>query len=333
MPPQKARLLERILTVLIASVLVFSAWHIYGYLVRTYESHWPRHAVATCVDNARWTPFGPQQVPGQPEAFHMHAWFTLPASDLETLFLLSRDRHASGTVYFVESAGGADVEVEVQAFYRSEGALQERTICALRRRQGEHGIGILAAPTHLNAPDKDNLTLTLEITVRLPPPRPGADVVFVPRLETDLPRFQQVIGDLHTHRFGQVSLSSSTNAPIGADSDSVTGKTGIIASDRYTRGNFDGPVPLELDSQTAGRGSPISGHESETGGSRRAMAPLPNGPGCSCSAQAPESAPDSDLRSHDAFSDLYLRPAYGGSFDLLSATVRSTFDRDDPAGV
>lgn len=83
----------------------------------------------------------------------MHAWFTLPAGDLKTLFLLSRDRHASGIVYFVESAGDADVEVEVQAFYRSEGALQERTICALRRGQGEHGIGVfvsLRARFHLH---------------------------------------------------------------------------------------------------------------------------------------------------------------------------------------
>ena len=40
MPPQKARLLERILMVLIVYLLVFSAWHMYGYLVRAYESHW-----------------------------------------------------------------------------------------------------------------------------------------------------------------------------------------------------------------------------------------------------------------------------------------------------
>ncbi|KAI0246180.1 hypothetical protein BJV78DRAFT_190965 [Lactifluus subvellereus] len=321
MPPQKARL-ERILMVLIVYVLVFSAWHIYGYLVQAYESRWPRHAVATCVDHARWAPFGPHQVPGQPEAFQMHAWFTLPTGDLETLFLLSRDRHASGIVYFVESesAGGTDVEVEVQAFYESEGALRERTICSLRRSQGEHGIGVLAAPTHLNAPDKDNLTLTLEITVWLPQPRSGADVVFVPRLETDLSRFQHVIGDLHTHRFGQVSLSS-TSAPIGADLDFITGKTGIIVSSRYTRGNFDGPPPLEP--EIVGKFSPISGHESETGGSRRAIAPLPNGAGYY--AQAPESAPDPDLRSHDAFSDLYLQPAYGGSFEL--STCDSTSHR------
>jgi hypothetical protein len=74
-----------------------------------------------------------------------------------------------------------------------------------------------AAPTHLTTPDMDNLTLTLKIIVWLPQSSSEADMVFVPRLETDLPQFQHVIGDLYSHRFGQVSLSS-TNAPIGADS-------------------------------------------------------------------------------------------------------------------
>lgn len=79
----------------------------------------------------------------------------------------------------------------------------------------------------------------------------------------------------------------------------MTGKTGIVTSNRYARGSFDGLSPLEFKGA-----SPISGHESETGGSGRAMASLPNSPGCSA-AQAPELAPDSDLRSHDAFLDLY----------------------------
>jgi hypothetical protein len=189
----------------------------------------------------------------------MYARFMLPARGLETLFLLSQDRHASGVVYFSESAGGADdvVEVEVQAFYRSEGAFLERTVCALRRSQGERGIGVLVSYTarlstplppnytykfafvdtrlillfffmavlqaaRTLAPDKttnnDN-TLTLKITVWLPRHRSEADVVFVPRLETDLPQFQHVIGDLHTHRFGQVSfkLSSTNGVPVDAD--------------------------------------------------------------------------------------------------------------------
>jgi hypothetical protein len=68
----------------------------------------------------------------------------LPARGLETLFLLSRDRHASGIMYFAESADGTDdVKAEVQAFYRSEGVLQERTVCALRCSQGERRIGVV----------------------------------------------------------------------------------------------------------------------------------------------------------------------------------------------
>jgi hypothetical protein len=100
----------------------------------------------------------------------------------------------------------------------------------------------------------------------------------------------------------------------------------VIAADCYTRGNVDGST-LELDGQIVGRIFPITRHESE-------RTTLDN---TGCSAQAPESALESDGRSVDATPDLYLNPACGGSFDLLSATVRPAMnvkiDTKDPAGV
>jgi hypothetical protein len=99
-------------------------------------------------------PIRPQQVTGQLEAFQTHAWSTLPAPGLETLFLFSQDRHASGVVYFFEPVNGTDdVEVEVLTSYRSEGTPQERTVCTLRRSRGEHRIGVLVVSYNDVSPD------------------------------------------------------------------------------------------------------------------------------------------------------------------------------------
>ena len=56
---------------------------------------------------------------------------------------LLRDRHASGIVYFAQSTVVA-VVIEVEALYGSEEALRAEA-CALRRSQGQYGIGVLVS--------------------------------------------------------------------------------------------------------------------------------------------------------------------------------------------
>jgi len=180
---QRAPLLERVLTVIIGNALILAGLFMYYYLVGIYESHWvgtppslarysscsphlarsqlhptiPNHLGAvnwptSCVCHARWAPIGLQPVPGHTDLLKSHAWFTLPAADFLSLFLLSPDRHASAVVYFSQSAGGvADIEIEVEAFYESEAladdALQPEgtSICVLRRGQGQYGIDVLVS--------------------------------------------------------------------------------------------------------------------------------------------------------------------------------------------
>jgi hypothetical protein len=111
---------------------------------------WAESSPATCVYHARWAPikFESQPVPGHPETFQSHAWFALPAADLDSLLLLllSQDKHASGAVHFSQSAG-ATADVEVEAFCDSVEALRPhtRTICALRRGQGRYAIGVFVS--------------------------------------------------------------------------------------------------------------------------------------------------------------------------------------------
>ncbi|KAH9974176.1 hypothetical protein BGW80DRAFT_1458716 [Lactifluus volemus] len=313
MPTRKAPVLERILVVMIIYGLILFALHIYDYLVRVYESHWVQHPAVTCVDNVRWAPIGPQQVTEQLEAFQTHAWSTLPARGLETLFLFSRDRHASGVVYLFEPVNSTeDVEVEVLTSYGSEGTPQERrTVCTLRRSRGERRIGVLvaaAAPlARYDATEKDDDTL--KITVWLPEgPRSEADVIFVLQLETDLItqlRRERVIDDRHR------SCTPSQDTPIEIDLDFMTGslRTGISA----LAGAFNcGKV--EVSPSRYGCDTP----------------PLDD----MCSAHVAESMLCS---THRTIPDQRPYLAYGDSFDLLSATVRLTvdvtIDAEDPAGV
>jgi len=161
------RRLERALTFVIALALVFAGLCVYVYLVEVYESHWarrvppPSHLQAESwrarrVYHVRWAPIESQAVSRHPETSQPHAWFTLPADALETLLLLSQDRHASGVLHFSQSAGTInEVEVEVQALYESEEELlrhDTRTVYALRRGQGQYGIGVFCTGSTKEAP-------------------------------------------------------------------------------------------------------------------------------------------------------------------------------------
>ncbi|KAI0287182.1 hypothetical protein BC826DRAFT_1046067 [Russula brevipes] len=252
MQSRKAPLLERILVVIIAYTLVCAALCIYRYLVDVYETHWPRNAPSqlgvegwpvACLYHALWEPMGPQPAPGHPQTYQSHTFFTLPAGDLETLFLLSQDRHASVVLHTAQSAGAttADIQVQVQAFYEEEEALrpETRTICALRRSRGQYAIGVFvsaarfllllspacmrrclltlglqAAPGRQDGARHD---VTLDITVWLPGPRSGTDGDFrvSPWLEPDLglPQLRHVIGDPSQHAFRQASIPL-THPPI-----------------------------------------------------------------------------------------------------------------------
>ncbi|KAH9962235.1 hypothetical protein BC827DRAFT_235398 [Russula dissimulans] len=153
---QRVPLLERVLTVIIGNALILAGLCMYHYLVEIYESHWlhptPTHlGVAnwptSCVYHARWAPI-------DSDLFRSQAWFTLPAADFQTLFLLSQDRHASGVVYSSQSADAvavADIEVEVEAFYESEAddapGSEGIGICVLRWGQGQYGIDVLVSTT------------------------------------------------------------------------------------------------------------------------------------------------------------------------------------------
>ncbi|KAI0305288.1 hypothetical protein B0F90DRAFT_1885702 [Multifurca ochricompacta] len=254
------------------------------------------------------------------------------------------DGHASGVVYFAESSGIANIEVELRAFYESEDALQRRAVCALRRSQGEFGIGIFTSPKHQGAWDN----LALEITVWLPGPPSEVDVVFIPLLGTDLPNFHHVIGDLPTHVFGLVELSS-TNAPIEVG---CAEKTQIIMSNRYIRGKFDVSSSLELATTHEFISAEISAYNdndciltdvifSTTNAyglfstkfanfhkwerikrSFRVMAHSSNSLlEIRFTEQALDSILDQDVRSTDGISNVYLHPVYEGSFELLPTTT------------
>jgi len=178
MQTQRIHRLERSLTLIIALALIFAGLCIYVYLVEVYESHWvsifllylarissscsphtvTRHKARRVPPHlqgksyVRWAPIEAEAVPGYPETFQPHAWFTLPADALETLLLLSQDRHASGVVHDAQSAGSTayitEGEVEVQTFNESEEALlrpDARTMDALRRGRGQYGIGVFVS--------------------------------------------------------------------------------------------------------------------------------------------------------------------------------------------
>ena len=112
----------------------------------------PPHLQA--VSYVRWAPIESKAVPGYTETFQPHAWSTLPADALETLLLLSQDRHASGVVHGAQSADTTpyttEVEVEAQTSHESEEASlpvrpDTRTGNALRGSQGQFGIGFFVS--------------------------------------------------------------------------------------------------------------------------------------------------------------------------------------------
>jgi len=187
MQTQRAPRFQRILTFTIAFTLVFVGLCIYKYLVGVFEGHWPHHtprqllahqtenSPARCVHHARWEPI----MESQPVRGHhhpegpdqSHAWFMLQSDDdLESLLQLSQDKHAPGVVdcdRVQSSAAGATADnnieaefgVEAEGFYESEAeeAPQPnmRTICALRRSQGQYDIVVQGHPC--GARDDDTL--------------------------------------------------------------------------------------------------------------------------------------------------------------------------------
>ncbi|KAH9985643.1 hypothetical protein BJV74DRAFT_553765 [Russula compacta] len=360
MQAKKVPLLDRILMVMISCALIFTGLCIYNCLVAAYEGRRPRHAPshlpvkswpATCVHHARWAPIDSQQAPGHPETSQSHAWFTQPADDFETLLLMLQDRHASGVVYFAQSAGATtNSEVGVLAFDGSEKALRSemRTICALRRSQGQYGTGVFAGSGHpYSARDDD---ITSKITFCSPQPRSEAAVDFrvMPWLESDSLQSRHVVGDSPLHPFGL-----SRNAPIEADTvgsmsrdvwypqDIPVGKRRIVAPDH---GRFNvahesiaagvsayinnDSLPMSInfsvtDAQMVRRISLSSIHDSKSGGFFRVHAHSPNSPlGMRFFESASGSAPDSDVNSASEILDLYLCPTYEDSFELLAAAIR-----------
>jgi len=178
MQTQRIHRLERALTLIIALALIFAGLCIYVYLVEVYESQWvsifppvlgedssscsphtvTRHQTRRvppplqAKSYVRWAPTESQAVPGYPETFQPHAWLALPADALETLLLLLQDRHASGVVHDAQSAGPTPyitgVQVQVQMSNESGEALlrpDTRTMDALRRGQGQYGIGVFVS--------------------------------------------------------------------------------------------------------------------------------------------------------------------------------------------
>lgn len=243
----QAHILERILFVVIACTAIFAGLCLYTYLVNIYQSHWP-HVLAShlgdvtgawptgttsCISHARWALIESQQLDrGQSAAFQSHASFVLqagaPAGDLETsrFLLFLRDRHASGIVYFDQSASAsgaaaaaAVIEVKVEAFHESEEALRAktRTICALRPSRDQYGIGVFAAGGSVPGHEYSSSTssarddIILKIAIWLPGPRVA---------EAHVPRSQRVMGDslgdspTHASEFGGQLSMPSMNAPI-----------------------------------------------------------------------------------------------------------------------
>ncbi|KAI0263119.1 hypothetical protein BC834DRAFT_889159 [Gloeopeniophorella convolvens] len=317
--------------------------------------------IAVCTEYAKWTPIT-RLLPslGHTGTFGMRTRFILPADRLDGLFLQSLDDYSYGRVYFAESPTVTNVEVRVEAFFDAKGALDQRTVCSLRRERGDYGTGIF-----LNGRPGPRDKLDLRITVLLPKSHLEADPVLVPRLETYLPQFYHTFGDLSTHTFGEISLLSQ-DAPIEMSTALTAERARITARHGYIKARLnvftsleaksvDSPIFVAVSAFNDGDGNPTDVHISTTNSHIIGQFALLStradraGGGFNITAltsQSPlelrftEQALNSDLtlnvHSSGAISDVYLHPAYEGTFELLSGGGPAHLDVDpkvrDPAG-
>jgi len=175
---------------------------------------WQEAARTTAADAPTW----PQHYD------ETSAEFELPISS-EKLFLLARGM-AAGGVTIQQSGEGHIAKVKIVARYRNFEALQEVEVCAVNRGEGDNGVGIFVSPARSDPVQSAHTQVrfilqgpawvpwrghgvSFTVYLDLPLPQEGSALT-VKSLETDMPLFAQVVGDLQNGvHFNSISLKTA----------------------------------------------------------------------------------------------------------------------------
>ena len=181
-----------------------------------------------CVDHANWT--YETDVPPQYRQFryYAHTTFDLPR-DSSLLYFISRGVLSHGSIEILNDGTDSDtVNVDVDLLYNLDDVLERVDVCTLHRERNQNGVGIFVSRLH------KAYSIDLELTMlrtgqspRYQPPHHNERTQFVVKvhlptegqqvyegLETDMPLFAHVVGDLASELFFNYISLKTSNTPI-----------------------------------------------------------------------------------------------------------------------
>ncbi|KAK2467427.1 hypothetical protein APHAL10511_000662 [Amanita phalloides] len=183
--------------------------------------------------------------------------FELPIES-DALFFLSRGVYSGGVVKIKTSDKHDDVaRVKVRLEYLQPGGPKIAKVCQFKRDDGGNGIGVFT-PFHARYPRHHNLKFF--ITIKLPKSN-SSDLLHIKRLETDLPNFTHLLGDL-----GKAGIFLEDVSLRGANGGIIAGS---LLAQKGLIETSNGPVVVHLTSlgpfEVTSRNGAIQGAFNATG--------------------------------------------------------------------
>ncbi|KAH9036846.1 hypothetical protein EDB85DRAFT_1938979 [Lactarius pseudohatsudake] len=290
----------------------------------------PGEAIDSCVESADWTEVDPRDL-DNPLGFSVwqQAELSLP-TDADDIFLLSRGLHAFGHLEIIEAADREDIGVEVVVGYH-DGQRSIRKTPSFDHRHRHH--------------ERERDLIFFNITLSLPE---GKEVTIVPRFETRLPLFSQIVAGLPTHAFVLLATRSASTREMGrlralfntsSSLDIETSNTPVKVVVNALNQNNSAPTIVNIrtsNSVLSADLSLISTFENSTSGAFTVVTRTSNSPlEINFSDHAPDGLLKLDAHTSNSPVEVRLHPSFEGTFklqtSLFSATVSPDLEVVDPA--